>query len=340
MQIQRQQFRGALIPVAILMLLVVNLQVDDQAYADDVSDPRDVSDICDPSRTRQQAVQEDDHRDARHLLDIKDTVKRSFKVRAGGTLYLDIDHGNVVVEPHSGGEVFVEVERTVQSDNRDDAKRILDRHDLSMEERNNDVHIESRTDRDGGFWGRMSARTQMKVRVQVRVPERYSVEFTSGAGNVAVGTISGRVDGRTGAGNIEIGAVDGSVDVASGSGNIDIKGALGRVEANTGAGNIHAREVRGEVEINTGAGNIEVYITRQPQADSRLHTGAGNVTVFLGSAVGVQVDAEASVGSASSDYPLAIEGKWMTKRFSGDVNGGGPDLHLRAGVGNVALRKM
>lgn len=315
MQIRRRIAQGAAFVLASMMLVAGNMPVETHVV---VGDPLDVG----------------------QQVDIKDTVKKSFKVRGGGTLFLDIDHGNVEVEPHSGNEVFIEVERTVESDNRDDAKRILDRHDLALEERGNDVYIESRYDSESGFWGRMSSRTEMKIRVKVNIPRQYNVDFSSGAGNVVIGTISGQVHGRTGAGNIEIGAVDGPVNVASGSGNIEIMGALGHVEANTGAGNIRAREIRGEVEINTGAGNIEAYITRQPQADSRLHTGAGNVTVFLSSNVGVQVDAEASVGSASCECPLKVEGKWMSKRFSGDVNGGGPDLHLRAGVGNVALKKM
>jgi len=314
MPIQSKKVRGVVFLLAAFMLAPMNVPVEAPVVANEQLDAQ--------------------------RLDIKDTVKKSFKVRGGGTLFLDIDHGNVEVEPHSGNEVFIEVERTVKSDDRDDAKRIIDRHDLALEERSNDVYIESRFDSESGFWGRMSSRTEMKIRVKVHIPRRYNVDFSSGAGNVKVGTVSGRVHGRTGAGNIEIGAVDGPVDVASGSGNIEILGALGHVEANTGAGNIRAREIRGEVEINTGAGNIEAYITRQPQAESRLHTGAGNVTVFLDPNVGVQVDAEASVGSASCDCPLTIEGKWMSKRFSGDVNGGGPDLHLRAGVGNVALKRL
>lgn len=274
------------------------------------------------------------------IADIKDTVKKSFKVRPGGTLFMEIDHGNVDVEPHSGNEVRIEVERTVQSDDRDAAKRILERHALSLEERSNNVYIESRYDKKESFWSMVGGKTQMKVRVKVQVPREYNVDFSTGAGNVVIGDLAGQVQGVTGAGNISIGAVEGRVEVGSGSGNVAIKGARGRVEANTGAGNVEARDIRGEAEINTGAGNIEAYITQQPNEDSRLHTGAGNVTVYLGKGVGVNVDAEASVGSARCDYPLTVEGKWMKKSFSGEVNGGGPDLELRAGVGNVALRKM
>ena len=274
------------------------------------------------------------------LADIKDTVKKSYKVRPGGTLFLDIDHGNVEVDAHSGNEVRIEIERTVSSDNREEAKQVLERHALSLEERNNNVYVESRYDRDDGIWRMMGSRNKLKVRVKVQVPREYNVDFQTGAGNVEIGDVAGQIHGVTGAGNIIIGAVEGRVDVSSGSGNVEIEGAIGRVEANTGAGNVRARDIRGEAEINTGAGNIEAYITRQPEDESHFHTGAGNVTVFLGSDVGVTVDAEASVGSASSDYPLRIEGKWMRKSFSGKVNGGGPDLELRAGVGNVALRRM
>ena len=91
--------------------------------------------------------------------------------------------------------------------------------------------------------------------------------------------------------------------------------------------------------LKAGAGNIEVFITEQPDGDSDFSTGAGNVMVYLAGSVGVDVDAECAVGSARTDYPLKVEGKWTRKSFSGSVNGGGPDLRLYAAVGNVTLRK-
>lgn len=274
------------------------------------------------------------------VADIKDTVKRSFKVGAGGTLYVDIDHGNVEITSHRGNEVFVEVERIASTDDRATAQDVFARHDLTLEDRGGDVFVESRFDQDESFWRRIRSSDRLKVSVRVQIPREYHVEFTSGAGNVVIGDVAGRVDGRTGAGNIKIGAVDGPVKVSSGSGNIEIAGARGLVEANTGAGNVEVREILGEVRVNTGAGNIAVYIAQQPQDDSRLNTGAGNITAYLGDGIGVNVDAEASMGSAKTDFPLKIEGKWMSKSFAGRVNGGGPDLKMRAGVGNVELRKM
>jgi DUF4097 and DUF4098 domain-containing protein YvlB len=272
--------------------------------------------------------------------DIKDTVKESFKVRPGGTLFVDIDHGNVEVEAARGDVVRIEVERSVDTDDADDAKELLDRHDLKIEQNGNNVSIESRFDTESGFWGKIRRGTHFRVRVYVQVPPQYNVDFSSGAGNIDIADLDGGVEGRTGAGNIGIGAVSGSVDVSSGSGNIQVEGARGLVEASTGAGNVELREVRGEVRVNTGAGNLTVYITEQPRNESRLSTGAGNVTVYLGDRVGVDVSAEASMGSAQTDFPLRVEGKWMRKSFEGRVNGGGPDLRMHAGVGNVALKRL
>lgn len=272
--------------------------------------------------------------------DVKDTVKKSFKVRSGGTLFIDIDHGNVEVALTRDDAVRVEVERSVDTNERDEARQILDRHDLAIEQHGNNVSIESRFDKDEGLWSRIKGHTQLKVRVYVLIPEDYNVDFSSGAGNVDIADVRGEVQGRTGAGNISLGFIDGPVEVSSGSGNIHLEGTSGLVEANTGAGNIEVRNVRGEVQINTGAGNITAYITEQPREDSRLTSGAGNVTVYLARRIGVDVEAEASVGSADTDFPLRVEGKWMRKSFAGSLNGGGPELRLQTGVGNVSLKKL
>lgn len=274
------------------------------------------------------------------MTDTTDTIKKSFKVRPGGTLYLDIDHGNISVVTTREDAVHIEVERRVDSDARVEARQILDEHEVSFNQRGNDVRLESRFDRESGLWRRMRNYSRFRVQITVQVPERYSVDFRSGAGNIGIENLEGDVVGRTGAGNITIGGISGTVEITSGSGNITVESGEGRVDASTGAGNIEVRNAKGDVDIHTGAGNITAYITEQPREDSRLVSGAGNVTVFLEDNIRVDVDAEASVGSASTDFPLPVEGRWMRKSFEGRLNGGGPELNIRAGVGNVSLKRM
>ena len=223
-------------------------------------------------------------------------------------------------------------------DSKEDAKRILDRHQLEMYKKGNDVIVRSRIEESGRSWRRWRDGDQVKLHVVVRVPAKYNVDFTTGAGNVIAENVDGMVEGQTGAGNISIGRVRGKVVVNSGSGNVSIDGATGSVEVNTGAGNISIGEVGGEVAASSGAGNIEAVITRQPSTRSRLETGAGNVTVYLASNVGLDVQAETGIGSAETDFGLKVDGNWMSKSFKGSVNGGGPSLTMSSGVGNVELR--
>jgi putative adhesin len=267
----------------------------------------------------------------------KDTIKRSFDVEPGGTVYVDVDRGNVIVESIGGTRVHVEMERTVDRQDLDDMKRILARHEWEIEGDDEDVVIESRFDtrnlrrRNGdGF----------RLTVTIRVPAEYNVDFKTGAGNVTISDLSGFVEGKTGAGNITIGEINGDVEVLSGSGNVEVEAVTGSLEVLSGAGNIRLGFVGGEVEATTGAGEITARITDQLTEDVSLQTGAGDVTVYMGDDIGVDVDARASVGSASCEFGLRVRGKWMSKTFEGRINGGGPSLTIRAGVGNVSLLRL
>ncbi|NNE71711.1 MAG: DUF4097 family beta strand repeat protein [Rhodothermales bacterium] len=267
----------------------------------------------------------------------KDTIKRSFTVEPGGTLYIDVDRGNVVVEAIDGNQVHVEMERLVNRTNADDVKRILARHEWEIERDGSDVVIESQFEREGIRRARME---EFRLRVVVKVPHEYNVDFSTGAGNVDIANLRGYVEGRTGAGNVTIGEILGDVEVRSGSGNIEIAGVDGELEVQSGAGNIRLGYVGGEIDAATGAGDITARITRQPGADSRLESGAGNVVVYVEQGIGLLVDAKASVGSASCEFDLEVEGRWMSKSFGGRINGGGPELTMRSGVGNVSLRRF
>ncbi len=273
------------------------------------------------------------------VVDITDTVKEAFKVRPGGTLVLGVDNGNIFIETISSNEVRIELQRTVEVTDSEEARRILERHEYSFAQVGNDVEIRSRFDGGNSFWRRQN-RDRMRLRVTVQIPESYNVDFSSGAGNIHLGDIGGSVTGRTGMGNVIIGRASGSIDVSSGSGNIELGGAGGSVAVSTGAGNVHLEELRGAVEVKTGAGNIFAYITGQPEEGSVLETGAGNVTVYLSDEIRANVTAIAAVGSAQTDFPLHVEGKWMSRSFAGELNGGGPSVRIRAGLGNVALNRI
>ncbi len=275
-----------------------------------------------------------------NALQIKDTVKQAFEVRQGGTLFLDLDHGNIDVRVGDDDRVVIVMERIADVDSRSGADEMLAHHEYDFDQRGDEIRIRSRFEKgNDGFWGKWRGHNRLKVHVKVEVPERFNVEFTSGAGNIAIRDLEGFVNGRTGAGNVVVKDIDGPVEVNSGAGNIELLGEIEYADINTGAGNIQISGVRGAVKAHTGAGNIQAEITEQPEQASNLKTGAGNVTLYLNEDVSVYVDASASMGSCDTDFPLKVEGKWLSKSFSGRINGGGPEIRMSAGVGNVSLRR-
>ncbi|MEM6647534.1 MAG: hypothetical protein AAF730_14915 [Bacteroidota bacterium] len=271
--------------------------------------------------------------------DYTDTVKEVFEVDRGGTLYVDMDHGNMDIDVVRGEEVRIEVERRVEGRySRSEAEEVLRYHELDLVQRGDDVVIESRFDKEKGFWGRRNERNKLRVKVRVSVPDRYNVQFTTGAGNVGIVDVDGDIEGRTGAGNITVSDTRGELEIETGAGNLSIRDIEGEAEVQTGAGNISLDGALGQVEARSGAGNIDAHLTARLGGSSSFKSGAGNVTVYIDDSVGAYVDAVAAMGSASTDFDLRVEGKWMKKSFEGEVNGGGPEIYMRAGVGNVTLR--
>ena len=271
----------------------------------------------------------------------QDVVEESFSVSKGGTLYLDIDWGNVEVITGSGNTVSITMERDVDGASSRELEEILEHHEYYLDRDGDDVVVESEFDQDENdrAWRRWKRENHLEIDFYITVPADYNVDFITGAGNVEIDDLYGMIDGRTGAGNVTIGDIEGPVDVSTGAGNIQLKGAEGRIHVHSGAGDIILDDVLGEIDARTGAGNIEATITEDLYGDSSFNTGAGNVIVYLDDTVGADVEARSSLGNAKSDFDLRVRGKWMSKSFSGEVNGGGPEISLSAGVGNVSLRR-
>jgi DUF4097 and DUF4098 domain-containing protein YvlB len=271
--------------------------------------------------------------EARECDGVADVVEEQFKVSSGGTLELDLDAGDIEIRRGNAGTVVVRADRCASS------REQLREHEMTAEKSGNDVEVVSRLGSDRGFslFGR--GRRSLRVVITATIPADYNVDFSSGAGNVVVRDAVGAVSGETGAGNLSLTTVRGPVAISTGSGNVVLRAVLGQVEVQTGAGNVELRDVEGELNVQTGAGNIVAEIVRQPKSRTGLQSGAGNVTVILAPTVRVDVEAVASVGSASTDFPLKVEGSWMTKSFEGSINGGGPEILMRSGVGNVTLRR-
>ncbi len=277
---------------------------------------------------------------AEGLVEITDVVKRAFKAAPGGYLELEADRANLEIRATEEAAVYVEVIRTLQTERREEAERLLKGHQLVFRQEDEAIYIKSQLAEDGSwrFWKRK--RIRIKVTIRIRVPRRFNVTFTNGAGNVELSELDGTIEGETGAGNVTLRHLRGMVQINTGAGNVEVTELAGRLEVKTGAGNITIKGLRGSAEVKTGAGNITAEFLTPPEQDSRLESGAGNVTVFVPAQAGFTLEASTGIGSISTDFDLHIDRDWISAKARGIVNRGGPTLRLEAGLGNVSIRRL
>lgn len=187
------------------------------------------------------------------------------------------------------------------------------------------------------------------------VTGRLHVEVSDGS--IRIGSCGGALSATASAGNIKVGECAGDATVESGGGNIDLTTTRGTVKATTSGGSIRVREsirdlllraasggitvdqASAGVDAESSAGPIQVGFSAFSTRDSTLVSAAGVITVYLPPSAGLNVDAAATGGDVSCDFPVRLEGEPKPGELHGTINGGGNTLKLEATGGGIRLRK-
>ena len=287
-----------------------------------------------------------------------ETISEEYKVRPGGELVLVSDRGHVEVTTGSSNRVSIEVRINGEDTDLMQVETQQDGNTITVRGKYKDKHN----------WRRL------KVRYDIKVPERFNVDLSTGGGGIGVSRLEGEVDANTSGGSLKFGNIRGSVQGRTSGGSIYLEGSEGpanlhtsggsinvgdvmgdielhtsggsinigqvegSVDATTSGGAIHIEEAHGAIDARTSGGSITAYISEQPKEDSQLRTSAGTVTVYLAEHLQLDISARANTGSVKTDFP--IDGQTKAKRrLSGSINGGGPELYLSTNAGSVRIKK-
>lgn len=172
-----------------------------------------------------------------------------------------------------------------------------------------------------------------------------TANITTAGGHITVSDSTGPATLTTAGGHIKIGDVGGDLVATTAGGHIETGHVKGAVKAKTAGGHIAIAQADGAVEARTVGGNVTARIGAQPKNASYLESNAGSVNVELASNVKVDIDAESSDGSISSDYELERPADDNSSHFRrsgsahGKINGGGPKLELRSSFGRIRISK-
>ena len=259
--------------------------------------------------------------------------------RSGGSLRVDLNGGSVEVEAHDEYEVRVDA-------------HVGGIGSRSLEFRLTGDGTDARFTADVGGWAQLLGGG--RVRVRVRVPERYNLDIRTHGGNIELEKIRGEVVARTSGGSIEVDEIEGHVDIRTSGGSIEAKEIRGDLMARTSGGRIRASEimgaveaatsgapikitdVRGPVDLRTSGGGISVRFTDDPEG--RLETSSGSIEVEFPEDASVDLDAKTSGGRVEIEHEILVRGTSGRSHIVGQINGGGARLHLRTSGGDVRVR--
>jgi hypothetical protein len=167
-----------------------------------------------------------------------------------------------------------------------------------------------------------------------------AADLESGSGDMRVTEMVGGLRVHTGSGNVEARDMDGPFTAEAGSGDIELESkGHGDIQVHTGSGDIRLRGINGALRAEAGSG--DVIAEGRQGGNWELRTGSGNVDLRLPTDAAFDLDASTSSGELVIDHPvtMTVQGDIRGSRRSvnGKVHGGGPELVVHTGSGDVHL---
>ncbi len=232
------------------------------------------------------------------------SVDRSGELRVanGMTLHLTADLGNVRIQTlPQGAPPIIRYTVHIETDAPNPAgEKLLDHYSLTARETMDSVFLSGTLPNLGLLPATHRApnrNVQFWVQFVVTVPATFSLDVSTGAGDIETADIGGRVALLTQGGNITAGRIGltGSplahsdrpvAKIETGGGHITLQDVLGDVDAYTAGGHIQAGNIDGNAKLRTGGGHIRAARIR---GAARLETEGGNIIIGeAGSYIGVR----------------------------------------------------
>jgi len=300
----------------------------------------------------------------------EDVITRSFPVKAGGKLTLNVDRGSVHITTSDSDNVAVKITRELQRASAAEAKKVFEQHKIELSSTDNEVKVEAQNPQKG--FGFNNPFNRLKVDYTISIPKKFDIDVKTAGGNIDVADLNGKAvvqtsggnltlgsingalkahtsgghivlarsegdaDVHTSGGDLRLGEIDGNLVAHTSGGQITLEKSKGSVKASTSGGNIRVKDAYGPVTAHTSGGNVSAQLNTQPTADCSLTTSGGNVDVLLASNLALNLNARTSGGRVHSDFPGTFN-KEKTK-LTAQINGGGTALALETSGGNVSIR--
>ena len=201
----------------------------------------------------------------------------------------------------------------------------------------------------------VSAWNRPDVDIQARVEETFNVSASdvsktdiaiSGSGNsVTVKTDYSGVNGWNMFGGQNLPPVHYTISmpataalkISAHNAEVRVRGLRSDVDIDTHNGGVDVSGLEGAARVETHNGSVKVAFARFAKG-SKVETHNGSIDLVVPQASRFRIEAEGHHLTFDSDFPATTHG-YGRDHFTGDVNGGGPELQISTHNGSVRIRK-
>lgn len=185
--------------------------------------------------------------------------------------------------------------------------------------------------------------------LDVEVPADADVTVNLESISLLATNLTARVDATATSGSLDV-ETTGAVDLEASSGSIEAHASAGSMHTTSGSidvvldGWITASATSGSIEgvIGDGgsatatSGSIELTLRRALTRDLTLSTSSGSVVIEVPAGTAMHLDLMSESGGVEVNAGgVGYDGD----AYVGDLAGGGPTLHIRAGSGSIHVRE-
>ena len=249
---------------------------------------------------------------------------------------IEIDEGSIEIEGvENTREITGEFIKRARSVDRETARSLLARIEVSSSEENGRIRLEGRVERIPPFGG------DLGTDLVLRVPRMAELQISTGDGKILVRGIDGMVRAESGDGGIEVERTSGELRLLTEDGSIVGTDLDARVDASTGDGSIELEGSFSRLEAMTSDGSIRIDCREWNDATESwiVRTADGAIRVLLPASAAAEIDATASDGrivNRLSSFSGPDRGE-NESRLRGKLGAGGPLLLFSTMDGRIEL---
>jgi len=245
---------------------------------------------------------------------------------SGGYLGLHATRGSVKLVSWDRNEV--EIQARIQATSRmsaDYARESVDATTVDVTSGARDVRIRSNYDKVPGTssWFGGSWKDVPEIHYDIRAPRKLEVRLDIDRSDTSMRGFDGRVD------------------IVSDRSELNLVDLVGRITLEVDRGESSRLEnVRGSLRIDGDRTDFDIRVARLDDRSS-IEMDRGNVRIEVPQSQGLTIDADLTRRSDFDADNLTVQKRHGDqRRFTADVNGGGPTLTVEADRGRVRLVKM